>query len=130
MGSLAIADRTQERCTSSLTRRLPIDRAHLARYTFGNVALEIEVLGLFAGQAPQTLADLKTAATPKAWRDAAHTLKGSARAVGAWQVAEQAERAEALKADPDVAARRVVLAELEAALDEACRYVSGLESAA
>ena len=66
-------------------RDVPIDHPHLARYTLGNRALEQEVLQLFADQAPQTLASLAAANSAKAWHAAAHTLKGSAMAVGAWQ---------------------------------------------
>ncbi len=104
----------------------PIDRVHLARYTLGSLPLEIEVLGLFADQAPITLGELTKAATEKAWRDAAHTLKGSARAVGAWRIAECAERAEALKANPDTVARRNALDTLEEAVQDAVRYIDGL----
>jgi HPt (histidine-containing phosphotransfer) domain-containing protein len=102
----------------------PIDLAHLSRYTLGNSALQCEVLQLFAEQAPITLAQLSTAETQKAWRDAAHTLKGSARAVGAWSVAHCAERAEAI----DIAAQEKapVIRDIEAALDEARRYIEGL----
>lgn len=103
-----------------------IDRAYLARYTLGNLALEIEVLNLFAGQAPITLAELANAASEKAWRDAAHTLKGSARAVGAWKVAEGAEWAEAL-APGQTEKRRRALASLAQALDEAIGYIAELE---
>lgn len=105
----------------------PIDHAYLSRYTFGNRALELEVLQLFADQAPDYLADLKAATTEKAWRDAAHTLKGSARAVGALVVAERAEKAEALKADPNVATRARAIGLLEEALDEARRYIGRLQ---
>lgn len=104
----------------------PIDHAHLSRYTFGNKSLEIEVLQLFADQAPDYLEALRTAETEKAWRDAAHTIKGSARAVGAMRVAERAERAERLKASPDEAARAAAVAALEAALCEARDHIDGL----
>jgi HPt (histidine-containing phosphotransfer) domain-containing protein len=104
----------------------PIDHAHLARYTFGNRALEVEVLKLFAGQAPETLAQLQAAATEKAWREAAHTLKGSARAVGAFAVAERAERAEALTASTDAEERRRAVEATAEALAAACRYIDGL----
>jgi HPt (histidine-containing phosphotransfer) domain-containing protein len=104
----------------------PIDRAHLARYTFGSVELELEVLGLFAGQAPETLAMLTAADQTKAWRDAAHTLKGSARAVGAWRVADRAAEAEALKDNLDPLRRETALRALGEALDEACNYIQDL----
>jgi len=104
----------------------PIDRVHLARYTLGSIDLELEILGLFAGQAPETLVSLKAARSAKEWRDAAHTLKGSARAVGAWHVAERAAEAEALKDDINPARRQAALRALGEALDEACRHIDGL----
>jgi HPt (histidine-containing phosphotransfer) domain-containing protein len=74
----------------------PIDWAHLARFTLDDKALEYEVLGLFAMDAPRYLAKLYAATDGRDWVEAAHTLKGSARAVGAWAVAECAEAAEKL----------------------------------
>ena len=102
----------------------PIDLAHLSRYTLGNAALQREVLHLFVEQAPTTLAQLSSAETEKDWRDAAHTLKGSARAVGAWRVAGCAERAETLDVRTQEKGR--VIDGLEAALDEARRYIAAL----
>jgi HPt (histidine-containing phosphotransfer) domain-containing protein len=104
----------------------PVDHAHLARYTFGNRALEVEVLQLFAAQAPDYLADLRAAQTEKAWRDAAHTLKGSARAVGALKVADCAERVEALRASTDAQAKSKAVAALSEALDEAREHIAAL----
>lgn len=106
----------------------PIDHAHLRRYTMGNRALEIEVLQLFAGQAPETMASLVAADDAKAWHIAAHTLKGSARAVGAFAVATAAEEAE--KAGHDHPCRAEMLARIEALLAEARGYIDGLAVAA
>jgi HPt (histidine-containing phosphotransfer) domain-containing protein len=107
----------------------PIDRAHLARFTFGNTDLELEVLALFAQQAPETLAILEGADTPKTWRYAAHTLKGSARAVGAWEVAAAAESAERQQfTEPEARARTI--SDLRGALQRAIDYVHGLPRAA
>ena len=78
-----------------------LDRDHLARYTLGDVALEQEVLGLFIGQIPETIARLRSCGEPDLWRRAAHTIKGSARVVGAWQLADVAARAEALADRPE-----------------------------
>ncbi len=75
----------------------PIDWSHLSRFTLNDKALEHEVLGLFAMDAPRYLAKMIAARSGKDWIEAAHTLKGSARAVGAWNVAECAEAAEALQ---------------------------------
>lgn len=107
----------------------PIDHVHLGRYTFGNRALEIEVLQLFAEQAPDYLEALRTADTEKAWRDAAHTLKGSARAVGAFVVGDRAERAEALKANPDKRVRAEAVLAIAHALEEARRHIDTLRAA-
>ena len=110
--------------------RSPIDRVHLARYTLGNLTLEIEILGLFAGQAPETLAQLATARTEKAWRDAAHTLKGSARAVGANRVADCAERAEALPSGASDIARSAAVEAIRHALHDATQHIAGLSGQA
>ena len=71
-----------------------IDHDHLRRYTMGDQQLELEVLDLFAGELPKTLGSLRAARTDMEWKMAAHTLKGSARAVGAWRVAAAAVAAE------------------------------------
>ncbi|MEW5964667.1 MAG: Hpt domain-containing protein [Pseudomonadota bacterium] len=73
----------------------PIDRAHLARYTLGDTALEREVLDLFREQLVRTLPQLTASASEKDWRLVAHTLKGSGRAVGAWRLSAAAAAAEA-----------------------------------
>lgn len=72
----------------------PIDLVHLSKYTLGDRSLEGELLGLFRAQAGLYIDRLAAAASPKDWQDAAHSLKGSARGVGAWALAELAERAE------------------------------------
>lgn len=79
------------------TSDTPIDWSHLSRFTLNDKTLEHEVLGLFAMDAPRYLAKMLAARSRKDWIEAAHTLKGSARAVGAWNVAECAEAAEALQ---------------------------------
>jgi HPt (histidine-containing phosphotransfer) domain-containing protein len=121
MDSLAelLADTTAERWGQS-----PVDHAHLARYTLGSRSLEIEVLRLFAEQAPVTLQELTAATSAKEWHAAAHTLKGSARAVGAHQVAKTAEIAEAAgHADPR---RAELIGAVEAMIEEARSYISRL----
>jgi len=70
----------------------PIDRAHLARMTLGDAALERQVLGMFASQSARVIEEL--AALPAEVGALAHTLKGSARAIGAFRVAECAEALE------------------------------------
>jgi len=60
--------------------------------TLGDAALERQVLGMFASQAI-SLID-KLTALPAEAGALAHTLKGSARAIGAFRVAECAEALE------------------------------------
>ena len=67
----------------------PIDRSHLARMTLDDSSLEREVLAMFAGQSAGLMERL--AALPADAADLAHTLKGSALAIGAFRVADAAE---------------------------------------
>jgi HPt (histidine-containing phosphotransfer) domain-containing protein len=100
----------------------PIDRVYLARFTLNNADLEREVLELFAAQAPIYLQQLEAAATPKAWKDAAHTIKGSAAAVGAHNLARMAERAE----QSSLESGRDHLAAIASAIEEARTFVAKL----
>ena len=77
----------------------PFDRAHLDRMTHGDRALAREVLRLFDSQAERQLEALASADNAKARVEAAHTLKGAARGVGAFAVARIAEDVEACAND-------------------------------
>jgi HPt (histidine-containing phosphotransfer) domain-containing protein len=72
----------------------PIDFDHLKRMTLGDAGLEQEVLAMFSAQAARLVSTL--AAMPSDAAALAHTLKGSARAIGAFAVAEAASRLEAV----------------------------------
>jgi HPt (histidine-containing phosphotransfer) domain-containing protein len=104
----------------------PIDFVHLRRYTLGDRALELEILGLFVAQLPITIGALARAATDKQWGMAAHTLKGSARAVGAWPLAALAEDAERLASNADAGMRAETVRRLETAAEEARAYIAAL----
>lgn len=91
-----------------------IDEAHLGRMTLGDRSLEREVLEIFARQTVLMLkriagADLALAAA------AAHTLKGSARGIGAWRVAQAAEAVERAAGEDDDKTFSAAISELEAA---------------
>lgn len=88
----------------------PIDRAHLRQMTFSDAALEREVLGLFDRQAASML-EVIPVAKPEALPALAHAVKGSARGIGAWRVAQAAG---ALEADPHGSSAALVAALLEA----------------
>lgn len=82
-----------------------LDMEHLAQYTATNPGLEAELLGLFQAQSRVQLQELARAAAEMdvpAWKFALHTLKGMARSLGAFAVAEAADALEAEK--PDAAA--------------------------
>ena len=93
----------------------PIDFDHLRRMTLGDPAIEQEVLAMFSAQTVTLLH--KLAALPADSSVLAHTLKGSARAIGAFGVADAAARLEtAIARGFDVTA---VLADLGEAVREA-----------
>jgi HPt (histidine-containing phosphotransfer) domain-containing protein len=77
----------------------PVDLEHLARYTGGDRALNAEVLTLFIGQAEQLIARLRIhldKADAKGWHEVNHALKGAARGIGAFELADAADTAEKL----------------------------------
>jgi HPt (histidine-containing phosphotransfer) domain-containing protein len=71
----------------------PIDFEHLQRMTLGDAAIEQEVLTMFSAQSARLVHRL--AAMPADASALAHTLKGSARAIGAFAVADATARLEA-----------------------------------
>jgi len=70
----------------------PINIEHLRRMTLGDDSLEREVLAMFSAQAVSLIGTLAT--MPKDAGALTHTLKGSARAIGAFGVADAAVRLE------------------------------------
>ncbi|MGE0025241.1 MAG: Hpt domain-containing protein [Hyphomicrobium sp.] len=101
----------------------PIDRAHLGRYTLGSPLLEREILGLFLAQLPLSIEQLRFAATDREWQIAAHTIKGSAKAVGAAEIAVLALEAEQTSGIADEEERDRLLARLESAFETVQSYV-------
>lgn len=107
----------------------PIDLAHLRRFTLADRALENEILGLFIEQAPATIEKMRQAQSDREWQRAAHTLKGSARAVGAWRIAKLAETAELMGSAREQAACDHLLGQIKAAADEARAHIHALKAA-
>jgi HPt (histidine-containing phosphotransfer) domain-containing protein len=92
--------------------------------TFGDRSLEREVLALFDRQASMLIERMKrvgAAAVPSL----AHTLKGSARGIGAQRVARAAEKVEraAVAGEDEV---KAALVELEEATTEARATIADL----
>jgi len=71
-----------------------LDLEHLSHYTLGDTALAIEILQLFTAQSDVYLNGLQSAQDGIDWHQVVHGLKGSARAIGAWALADLAEKAE------------------------------------
>ena len=102
----------------------PIDLQHLQRMTLGDAGLEREVLAMFSAQAVRLAAAL--AVLPPDAAALAHTLKGSARAIGAFGVAEAAAGLEAVLAKggdsaPAMAELNDALAQARSAVDAILR---------
>ncbi len=94
-----------------------IDRSHLAHMTLGDHSLEREVLQLFDRQAGLLL-DRMRDGDGRALAALAHTLKGSARGIGAWGVARAADASERAAAGSPVE-RDLAMENLSAAVAEA-----------
>lgn len=116
-GSMGRFLRTQ--APTALDGQPAIDMAHLSRQSLGDHALEVELLHLFDIQAGRIATELGMPDPKKDVRaermDLAHTLKGSARAVGATRVGAACEALESLlrshspQTSVDVALREVRL---------------------
>lgn len=103
---------------AATAQTVTFDRAHLVHYTMENRELEQEIVTLFLHQLPETLNMLKSAKKPVDWKLAAHTLKGSAAAVGAARINALAVKIErcSFGKGPDVSEK--LLVELDRAVDE------------
>jgi HPt (histidine-containing phosphotransfer) domain-containing protein len=111
--------------------RAVFDPEHLDRMTSGDQDLQAEVLDLFRHQAELWGRLLDPQFPSDNWGDAAHTLKGAARGIGAWKLAGICQDAETLgreqKGDSSESAmvnRAVRLALVREALDEALAEVA------
>lgn len=96
--------------------RQPIDLDHLSRYTGGDEQTNAEILSLFANQSTEILARLEAAfkiGDVKDWREAAHSLKGGARGIGAFHLADSAANVEAVDIAADASSAARVLHDLK-----------------
>jgi HPt (histidine-containing phosphotransfer) domain-containing protein len=112
------ADAAAPTDTLAPTSVASIDLEHLARMTLGERSLEAEVLVLFDRQAAVLLAHMRDS-TPAAVAAFAHTLKGSARGIGAWRVAAAADAVEMQATGVDAGGVAGAVGELSAAVEEA-----------
>ncbi len=97
-----------------------IDLVHLARQTLGDHELEAEILSLFVRQSRNLSGRIGAAPDARTRGDLAHTLKGSARAVGAWRIARNAEAIEVIE---DPAELPAAVAKLAGSVEEAISMI-------
>lgn len=105
--------------TSKPSRKRPIDLVHLTRETFGNRSLEIEILSLFSRQT-SGIVDRLAQANPDERVRLARSLKGSARAIGAFRIAEMAEAIEQAPSDT------TKVKELRPVVDDTRDYIAAI----
>ena len=102
--------------------KAPIDLEHLATYTLGDRALELELLTMFVPSAKGYIEAMGEGPGAGFWT-AAHSLKGVALGVGATELADLAALAEPLK-DAGREIRDEHIAKLGAALERVRRFVA------
>lgn len=83
----------------SAGRATAVDYEHLHAQAAGDKDVMREVLDLFLVHTAQVIEGLEAADNTTTWRTLTHTLKGSARGVGAFAVADAAALAEAAPLD-------------------------------
>ena len=76
-----------------------IDFQHLNKYVGGDPDLTREIFGLFRNQVDMWGKGLSANADDEIWSSVTHSLKGSALAVGAVNLADACEKAESLVGD-------------------------------
>lgn len=117
MGSVVALKMDVKTALQSQSR--PLDLVHLAKQTLGDRSLEQEVLRLFLTQMGVYMDRVENAMTHEDRFAACHTIKGSARNIGAWDVADVAAHLESAAEDEvtsDVKA-------LKLALDDTCEFI-------
>ena len=96
-----------------------LDLEHLARQTMGDEALQRQVLGLFLDHMAEKSPQLEDAGEDLA--KLAHSIKGSAKGIGAWQVASSAEAVEKAPGD-----RRDEIAALKREIEQTLHDIAAL----
>lgn len=97
-----------------------IDFDHLNQYVGGDISLTKEIFGLFKNQVDIWGKQLVPDAEDEIWAALTHSLKGTARAIGAMQLAQACEDAESLIDEGrSLSARQVAVDRLETRIDRA-----------
>jgi HPt (histidine-containing phosphotransfer) domain-containing protein len=105
-----------------------VDFGHLESYAAGDTALIEEVLSMFREQAALWVRLLDPSGPHEAWRDGAHTLKGAALGVGAFDLARACDAAESGSSEPGFKAVQFdhIRDALDAALADIAAYLHEL----
>ncbi len=98
----------------------PVDLVHLSKQSLGDRSLELEILSLFVSQSKLYIDRMENASTLDERKMAVHTILGSARGLGAWRVAAQAELIQ------QQCAMNASLDAIKAAVEEANLYIEKL----
>jgi HPt (histidine-containing phosphotransfer) domain-containing protein len=117
---------TEAAAMSALAR--PVDLVHLARYTGGDRALNAEVLQLFVDQSATLLRDLQTVVESrdiKTWKYVTHSIKGAARCIGAFALADVAAEAEPIDPSVQTAEALAAIAALQAKAESVHLFIRG-----
>ena len=101
-----------------------LDTDHLAKYTLGNHELEREVLHMFIDQTEKYLQRLLNSANEKDWFEASHSLKGSARGIGAFRVGMRAEQLEKTEEPLKNSVRCAILVLLQEDIEKTKKAIS------
>ncbi|MFO1037676.1 MAG: response regulator [Geminicoccaceae bacterium] len=83
----------------------PVELEHFTSFTAGDVQLERELSSLYLATVRVYMDEMGAAPDERAWRSAAHALKGASANIGARIVADLAAEAEYLPPSPEVLER-------------------------
>ena len=125
MTTMAVAHRPEMEAGNNDVNSRPVDLVHLARHTLGDRDLEREVLNLFTTQSVIYLDRLKQARGKTDRKAAAHTIKGSAKGIGAWHVADCARAVEEVDGKGQGGARQLI-AHLEDAISKTNGFINDI----
>ena len=70
------------------------DAVHLAGFTEGDRVLEKAILSEFCANTRLSISEIESGNAGRSWGEAFHRLKGAAKAVGVWSIANWCETAE------------------------------------
>jgi len=105
-----------------------IDFEHLRQYVGDDPILTAEVFGLFKNQVDLWSTQLIPDLDDDSWTMMAHSLKGTARAIGAMELAKYCEKAEELVGEGKrPGARDVIIEKMETAISQIMIEISRWE---